>query len=380
MPLSGFGFTTSTLHNGERVGVPFADYHLYGGDDLNSEGATNHDGYAFTNVGNGVGRVTIKKAGYKDIDMPLTFPIQGTFDIRLEPSVAPFLTEALVIKGAYPHGPNPGAADNRVFMDELEQFSDADVTRLLDQYQGDGYESVTLGPAYGLGYHEQYGDTDWMSDPTRIIAIMRECKRRGLGITLAVLPDCPPYYWGTWDWEAVERDLTPLYSRPEFQQMVDVIQIEWEINTTNAEACKAGAYVARVFPHALVYYWHTPPGHSAPGLSSELQPTGPFPDEQAMWDTFEAAVKAVRPDAKVGWAMQDDSIYMQELTLEQKMENFANNVRVMMRHFPNIVKLAREYLAYAVYHWNWPVDGGPENWGTVARSNGSPNIGDGGPQ
>lgn len=88
--LSGFGFTTSTLQNGQRVGVPFADYHLYGGDDLNSEGATNHDGYAFTNVGNGAGRIEIKKAGYKDLVQPLTFPQSGNLDIRLEPSVAPF--------------------------------------------------------------------------------------------------------------------------------------------------------------------------------------------------------------------------------------------------------------------------------------------------
>jgi len=290
---------------------------------------------------------------------------------RPAPSV---LTETLVVKGNYPHGPEPNTSDNRVFMDELEQFSDADVARLLDQYQRDGYTSITLGPAYALGYHGEYDDTNWMRDPSRIIAVMRECKNRGLGITLAVLPDCPPYYWGTWDWDAVERDLTPLYSRPEFQELVDVVQVEWEINTANAECCKAGAYCARVFPNAAVYFWHTPPGHSAPGLSSEPM------SEAQMWDNFDAAVKAVKSSAKAGWGMQDDSIYESSWTREQQMENFANNVRVMMNHFPSIVKWTREYLAYAVYHWNWPVDGGPQNWGSVARQNGSQNIGDGGPQ
>lgn len=259
-------------------------------------------------------------------------------------------------------------------MDELEQFSDADVTRLLDQYQADGFTSITLGPAFALGYHGQYDDTNWMADPSRIISIMRTCKARGLGITLVVFPDCAPYFDGrVWDWAAIERDLTPLYSRPEFQQMVDMVQMEWEILCANAEACKAGAYCARVFPHALVYFWHTPPAHSAPSLSSE-----PITEQEA-WDNLDAAVKAVRPDAKTGWGAQDDSIYHDEWTQEQKMENFAESVRSMVAHFPGIVKWMREYLAYAIYHWNWSVDGGPRNWGTVAKDNGSQNIGDGGP-
>lgn len=297
------------------------------------------------------------------------------------PPTSDVLCEALVIKGPYDYGPEPRLPDgsrnpsNRLFMDELEQLPWDQVMAALDQYQGDGFTSITLGPAFAIGYHGEYPNTSWLNDTSRIIRVMQECRRRGMRIVLVVLPDCAPYFDGNvWDWALVERDLTPIYSMPEFQSLVQDIQCEWEINAENAECCRAGQYCARVFPGVLRVYWHTPNGHSGCGRSSEPM------TERQMWDNFADAIAAVSKKILPGWAMQDDSIYMQDLTREQQLENFANNVRVMMNHFPRIVKWAREYIAYAVYNWNWPVDGGPQNWGTVARENGSPNIGDGGPQ
>lgn len=289
------------------------------------------------------------------------------------PPTNPILNEALVIKGPYPFGPDPGAVDNRLFLDELEQFSESDQSRILDQYQRDGYTSITLGPAVARGYDGQYPPTDWTRYPERVIRTMQECRRRGLRITMVVLPDCYPFLNGnTWDWVTVEKVLTPIYRLPQFQQCVENVQVEWEVDCSNDEACRATAYARRVFPLVQDIYWHTAPGHSAPGQSWE-----PI-DEATMWRNF---VKV----GGTGWAVQDDAIWHSEWNWTQKWEAFKVNTADALRHcngynnWPLLKCWNREYLAYAVYHDNAPVSGLPVDWGKTSRELGVINTGDGGP-
>lgn len=295
------------------------------------------------------------------------------------PPTNPILCEALVIKGPYAYGPNPGAADNRLFMDELECLPWDQVMAALDAYQARGYTSITLGPAVARGYHGDYPDTDWLADPSSILRVMRECRRRGLRITMVVLPDCQPYYFNDgsmdahWDWERVERDLTPFYSRSDVQSLVEGVQCEWEVLCPNVESVKAAAYCRRVFPKVADVWWHLTRGHSAPGLSSEHGIS-----EGQMWQNVAAA-------GVTGAAWQDDSIYM-DAPPEAQFQNFCYNVWDWLRHcagynaWPVIKCWTREYRAYAIYNWDAPESGSPEDWGTAAREIGSENIGDGGPR
>jgi hypothetical protein len=83
MPLVGLGFTTSNAVTGERMPC---DIHIFGGDDLNSRGATDStEAYAFTNVGSGQGRIEISKKGFIPRIIPCNFPIQANIDFPMTP-------------------------------------------------------------------------------------------------------------------------------------------------------------------------------------------------------------------------------------------------------------------------------------------------------
>lgn len=287
------------------------------------------------------------------------------------------LDEALVIKGDIPFGPAPGTPDNRMFLDELEQFSRQDQKRLLDQYQHDGYVSITLGPAVANGYDGQYPPTSWVTNPAPIFWTLRECRRRGLRVTLVVMPDCEPYFdrhAQVWNWSLVERDLTPLYTKISQGGLAQNIQVEWEVACSNAEACKATAYCRRLFPTSIApdIYWHTWPGHSAPGYSWE-----PLL-ESTMWHNFVHA-------GGTGWAVQDDAIWHDSWTEDEMYAAFVENSKDALRHcngyngWPILQCWNREYRAYRIYHDNWSVTGSPRDWGETSRALGIRSTGDGGP-
>ncbi len=89
MSLVGLGFTTSNAVTNERIQC---DVQIFGGDDLNSRGATDsREGFAFTNVGSGQGRIEITKKGFIGRVIPGTFPndFPANVDFPMTPDGSP---------------------------------------------------------------------------------------------------------------------------------------------------------------------------------------------------------------------------------------------------------------------------------------------------
>ncbi len=98
MSLVGLGFTTSDASTGKRLQC---DVTIYGGNDLNSRGATDSkEAFAFTNVGSGSGHIVISRKGYITRDIPCKFPIQANIDFPMIPDGSPIDNELhLEVKG-----------------------------------------------------------------------------------------------------------------------------------------------------------------------------------------------------------------------------------------------------------------------------------------
>ena len=184
----------------------------------------------------------------------------------------------LVITGPFPFGPHPFASDNPFFMDEIEHVMLSDEARILDAYQALGMNETIIGPAFTQrGYDGQYPATDWRHDD--ILGVCEELQRRGIRITLALLPDCSPYFDGyEWDLANYERDFGTIISQ--VGAYASRVQLAWEVVTKNDKTCEAIAWARNMVPNVPIY-WHNPPGHLSPGTSDE--------DEQACWRNAAAA-------------------------------------------------------------------------------------------
>lgn len=81
--LVGLGFTTSDASTGLRLPC---DTVIYGGNDLNSRGATDStEAFEFTNVGAGEGHIEIRRKGYVTRIIPCVFPIAANIDFPMVP-------------------------------------------------------------------------------------------------------------------------------------------------------------------------------------------------------------------------------------------------------------------------------------------------------
>jgi len=159
-----------------------------------------------------------------------------------------------------------------------------------------------VGPLLQAGYDRLWPRSDFRSNPGHFLDMMEEIWQVGIPV-IGIMPSMDEYGNGEYiNLDAVERDLTPIYSSPRFQQLAKAIFIAWEPDYSHAEWVKALRYALRVFPNAKIYI-HFPSGHGAPGLGRELarrypkdhplegqllpgEPNAerPFLNEGEMWD------------------------------------------------------------------------------------------------
>lgn len=168
------------------------------------------------------------------------------------------------------------------FMDELELRSDAEQDHILDVYCNNlGLNQVCLGPGYANQYdHHDRPPIDWTKQSIQPLA--DKLANRGLAITLAALPDIPPYFDGTqWNLQLLEVNLRPIYESLIRQGLIAAVRLEWETIALNQYMCDAVTWLRQFTPLDIPIYYHNPVGHLSPGLSSE--------DEQGCWRAFLAA-------------------------------------------------------------------------------------------
>jgi hypothetical protein len=185
-----------------------------------------------------------------------------------------------------PYGPRPGQKDNVFFMAELDTIWREDramAQRILDAYVARGANHIVVNTAVACGYHDQYPAHDWRGKADQFADYLDWLTAHGLAISLWVLPDVEPYYFNeqhptrrrTFDWDAIERDLTPIYSHPRVQAAVERVVYMWEDYQASQEMARGFDYLRRVFA-AMKRFWHNPPGHLSPGLGSE--------EDRRLWD------------------------------------------------------------------------------------------------
>lgn len=334
--------------------------------------------------------LTVKAKGYKDISQPIQIHSgMGMIRVTLESVVNPtnpVLQSALCIIGNYPFGKNPNTPNNVFFMDELDNIPDW-WTRILDDYQARGYTTIHVGPVVAKAYHGYYPDTNWLGNPEGFKVYLRELRRRGLRINLVLLPDVAPYYNGRdgWNWDAVNRDLTPFYSDPEILALCEEFQLEWECVATNAEYVTASKWARGIIgpqsgPTNRRLRYHSPPDHSAPGLSSE-----PISEAQ-MWQNVIAAGCS-------GWALQNASRALPDGQRNEAgrlpLEQFTYDIMDAIRHSdgsyggwncPQMIDALwiMEYMAYFMF-WDGYTEAQAREWGAAAVVTGAVGYGDSGP-
>lgn len=183
----------------------------------------------------------------------------------------------------YPAETKPGHVMDVIFTNEFDVMPWVQ-DQCLDEFQRQGYTHITVGPIVAAGYHGWYHDTNWLGDRAGFVAYLKKLRARGIRVELFALPDVAPYFLGdAVDWTAVDRDLTPFYSDPEVQSLIDTVCLEWEWNVRQSLWIEVVKWGRRVFPnHDLSI--HFIPDHAAPCLGSELvEGGGTIESEGAAW-------------------------------------------------------------------------------------------------
>ena len=164
------------------------------------------------------------------------------------------------------------------FMDELELRTDAEVDHILDVYCNElGLNQVCLGPGYANQYdHHDRPPIDWTVNSIQPLA--DKLANRGLAITLAALPDIPPYFDGTqWNLQLLEVNLRPIYESLVRQGLIAAVRLEWETCVSSAQMCAPVVWLRQFVPIEIPIFYHNPvnPGkHLSPCLSSEPEEWG----------------------------------------------------------------------------------------------------------
>lgn len=206
-----------------------------------------------------------------------------------------------------PHGPRPGADDNILFTAQgYDSVYDASTrARARAAFRAEGYTHWPYGPLLQKGYHGWWPDTDFRDNPVPFIDRARELIGDGIIPVLFLLDDQCVYACehGGVNREAIERDLTPLYSRPEWQQTFPIVVAAWEPQWEAADWQWVAEWMARTWPDALRYV-HFPSGQGGPGRDEEIGPDGPYPDKAALWNRIIPHIH--------GYLLQDTWVFTRE--------------------------------------------------------------------
>lgn len=185
-----------------------------------------------------------------------------------------------------PYGFRPGQPNNALFTAQYDNpcFSDMDRANMRLVGQSYAMKHWPIGPIIQKGYHGKYPDTNFVNNFGAFKGAVRELWLGSFYPCIFLFDDTGVYADGNGiNRDAVERDLTPLYTQPDFQAMARIVMPAWEPDNWDADTWQwASDYMARVFPNALRGL-HFPTGKGAPGRHSDLE-SGAYPNEAALWN------------------------------------------------------------------------------------------------
>lgn len=284
-----------------------------------------------------------------------------------------------------PFGPRPGQDDNVLFTPTYQVYDDAERAQMREAYASRGYDHWAIGPIAHRArlYHDQFPPApfDSIREPDKYADLLVELWRAGQIPVYFALPDTPDFMnHDGWKWDAVERELTPVYKSPRWQSLIRIVALAWEPDVPAAEWQRAVRWLAEVFPHALRYI-HLPADHFAPCRVSELSRNGgTIPNEAAAW----------RPIAPLlhGVLFQFGAMGNRDRDGEprSKKQEFLFALWNNCRHFQNgfegwptnsaagdrpLDVVAFEYASYWSYWKNIP-ESLARDWGAAAIGTGSP--------
>lgn len=169
----------------------------------------------------------------------------------------------------------PHAPSDYVFTPTYASYGPEERAEMREAVKARGYTHFPIGPIWERGYPGWTGH-DYLNRPEEFANLLRELWRDGLIPVLWLMPDGPfNMNAGEWgrshnpiNWAEVERVLTPIYQRKDFQELARVVVFGWEVTDnewvkTIDKAVKATSWMARVFPNAETW-WHAATNNGAP--------------------------------------------------------------------------------------------------------------------
>lgn len=255
--------------------------------DLALHGTTNRDGYVPFELALPADiLVRVSLAGHLEYEAPYRAHSGQNIRVTLRqrpPPVASIPAPPAVLRGQFVietrnpfAGRFPRAHPNRFFMAELDSVwkeDKAEAQRILDAYKALGFNHVPAGTPVDHGYSGHYPDADWRGDIEGYADFLQWLRQNGVVYTLFLVPDYAPYFLGIHDgfgFDAIERDLTPIFLNPRIQALTLRTATIWEQWAPIAQMGAVFDYQRRIFPNAE-RCWHNGVGHLSPGGSDESE-------------------------------------------------------------------------------------------------------------
>lgn len=172
-----------------------------------------------------------------------------------------------------PCGPRPGRADNVMFTAQIDSscWGAADRTRAFEAYRAHGYTHWIMGPMVQTGYHGQYPDTDWRSNPDAFFDRVEDVWRAGFIPGIFTIPDngvCADGH--SVDVACLEREFGAIYRSPRAQALFRIVAPQWEpADWHPSQWGEVATWLADVFPKA-VRVIHLPSNLAAPCHKKDL--------------------------------------------------------------------------------------------------------------
>ncbi|HET9372142.1 MAG TPA: hypothetical protein VFO19_17900 [Vicinamibacterales bacterium] len=186
-----------------------------------------------------------------------------------------------------PYGPRPGAPDNTLFTAQgYDSVFDAETrARARAAFRAEGYTHWPYGPLLQKGYHGWWPDTDFRENPDQFISRARELTAAGIVPVLFLLDDQCVFACehGGVKRDAIARELTPIYARPEWQETFPIVVAAWEPQWKAADWQWVAKWMADTWPNARRYV-HLPSNANAPGRQEEVGDGRAYRNSAALWN------------------------------------------------------------------------------------------------
>jgi len=152
-----------------------------------------------------------------------------------------------------PWGPRPNAIDNVVVVDSVEAFDDPTQNRIMTAYAA-RYTHVPMGPSIDPGYHGQIPACDFRTHFGDYLETAIKWAKVDVHVCHFLRPDrgVAGLEWTVGD---LNRELTPLFSTPRAQEVMQIVCLGWEPGPkyfyNNAWWVAMCQWMAQTFPQAL---------------------------------------------------------------------------------------------------------------------------------